>query len=581
MQHPIVLRPTRLITVVIVALFIVPLLLLNVEQNVAHASTLSPHTRKNQHPQFCNALGKTIQASSGAQMYCFGPQRNGAGTPKIDLKKFGSNVDAANPNEDITPAGVRGYGQSETSIASMGKYVVEAWNDSTSFFSVCAPMSKDQGTGYGFSADGGASFVDEGGLPNANCNTSLYEGDPSVEVWSPGGTPYFYISSLFFNSNDPRSFLALAACKVAGTGSSATLSCSQPVVIASSTICHPLQQGVFCTFLDKDYISIDPQRGRLYVSYTEFDFDPTTFIQTTTVELAACDIGTSSGGTGSLGGTAGTPVCNPGANGTVAQPAPAYFVVAPASVCENEGAYPAVDLATGDVYVAYEHNWATNFFDFNCINQPTQNVVSYIPFSCLPLAATSTCSGPAATNGVSIISMDTASIPGYNRFQMNDFPRIAVSSQAGTVSIVWNDAGKHFLGDILLQSFALKTLSAVQQAPVRLNNDTSGGVHMMPALRNADANGKLNVSWYDRRNAPSTTQTDVFAAIGVNPLTSRTPASNLKVTNVPSDWSTNVSDIVPNFGDYTDNYVAGSKLYVAWSDGRLHVPQPFEANLGL
>src|SRR5947209_11584125 len=154
MQHPIVLRPTRLITVVIVALFIVPLLLLNVEQNVAHASTLSPHTRKNQHPQFCNALGKTIQASSGAQMYCFGPQRNGAGTPKIDLKKFGSNVDAANPNEDITPAGVRGYGQSETSIASVGKYVVEAWNDSTGFYSLCAPMSKDQLTGYGFSADG-------------------------------------------------------------------------------------------------------------------------------------------------------------------------------------------------------------------------------------------------------------------------------------------------------------------------------------------------------------------------------------------------------------------------------------------
>jgi hypothetical protein len=73
----------------------------------------------------------------------------------------------------------------------------------------------------------------------------------------------------------------------------------------------------------------------------------------------------------------------------------------------------------------------------------------------------------------------------------------------------------------------------------------------------------------------------VFAAIDVNPLTSETPASNLKVTTVPSDWSTNVSDIVPNFGDYTDNYVAGSKLYVAWSDGRLHVPQPFEANLGL
>ena len=104
---------------------------------------------------------------------------------------------------------------------------------------------------------------------------------------------------------------------------------------------------------------------------------------------------------------------------------------------------------------------------------------------------------------------------------------------------------------------------------------------MMPALRNADANGKLNVSWYDRRNAPSTAQTNVFAALGVDPRATHGPTSNTQVTNVSSDWDNIVSDINPNFGDYTDDYVAGSKLYVAWSDGRLHVPQPFEANVGI
>jgi hypothetical protein len=44
---------------------------------------------------------------------------------------------------------------------------------------------------------------------------------------------------------------------------------------------------------------------------------------------------------------------------------------------------------------------------------------------------------------------------------------------------------------------------------------------------------------------------------------------------------------VPDFGDYTDNaltatgskpYVGGT-LYVAWSDGRTGVPQPFAAHL--
>jgi hypothetical protein len=37
------------------------------------------------------------------------------------------------------------------------------------------------------------------------------------------------------------------------------------------------------------------------------------------------------------------------------------------------------------------------------------------------------------------------------------------------------------------------------------------------------------------------------------------------------------SDIIPNFGDYTDNFAVGSHDYVAWSDGRLGVPQPFMA----
>jgi hypothetical protein len=32
----------------------------------------------------------------------------------------------------------------------------------------------------------------------------------------------------------------------------------------------------------------------------------------------------------------------------------------------------------------------------------------------------------------------------------------------------------------------------------------------------------------------------------------------------------------PNFGDYTDNYLAGSGFWVAW-DGRINDPQPFSA----
>src|SRR5438477_11960187 len=98
---------------------------------VAMASGGHPTTKS----LFCSHLGKTYQASSGAQMYCFGPQPNGAarhkGSPTKTKPNFGSNVDAANPAEDVSAAGVQALGQSEVSIAASGSYVVEAWNDAS------------------------------------------------------------------------------------------------------------------------------------------------------------------------------------------------------------------------------------------------------------------------------------------------------------------------------------------------------------------------------------------------------------------------------------------------------------------
>jgi hypothetical protein len=544
------------------------------------ASAASVPTTKS---KFCSKLGKTIQASSGAQVFCFGAQLNGPAAHRPVTRTFSGNVDAANPAEDVSPAGVQSYGQSETSIAAASHYTVEAWNDATGFFSNCgAPQNKEELTGLGFSANSGASFTDLGGVPNAGCNNDLYEGDPSVEAWTTGGKTYFYVSSLFdptfSNTTDARSKIAMAACVASGQGSSATLSCSQPIIIASSSECLTFPGPppfTFCSFLDKDFLSIDPVHGLLYATFTEFGLSPATVDRE---ELAVCDIGN-----GALGGTPGAPVCTNGASGSQTSPAAPYLVVAPTdpNFCENEGAYPAADLATGDVYVAYEHNWASPLFGGPCASEPVQGVMNFIPHSCLTLPAAS-CSGPAVVNAVNIVSLQGAFIPGYNRFPMNDFPRLAVSDTYSTVSMVWNDGRFHLAGDILMQSMNLGTLGNVTGAPVVLNSDR-GGWHFLPGLRNVNQKGLLNVSWYSRASA-NTALTDVTAAVDVNPRTTATP-HNILVTNVSSDWNAVSSDIFPNFGDYTDNYTigttglnGGSRDFVAWSDGRLGDPQPFEAN---
>jgi hypothetical protein len=533
-------------------------------------------------------------------MFCFGPQPNGPAAAHAPVSRSAgapANVDAASFAEDVSPAGVQADGQSETSIAASGPFVAEEWNDSTTFVSPCpSPMAKEEGSGFGFSANGGTSFTDLGGLPNAQCNKDLLEGDPSVAAYRVGGSTYFYFSSLF---NSPTglglSKIAMNACKVVGSGPGATLSCGQPITVANSTQCQKFKISStrfakFCSFLDKEFIAIDPARGRLYVSYTDFLIKP----PASQVELAVCDIGNASGGPGPAGGTPAAPVCK---NGTLPVPVTSkffqgkpYFVVAQPDPrgCENEGAYPAVDPATGGVYTAYEFNIETNIFLPQCFGAatPTANVMTRTLLSCLPLATFAACGGPKARTSVPVTSLVATFVPGYNRFPVNDFPRLAVSDRFGTVSMVWNDTRFHPLGDILLQSFHKTSLGPVQAHPVVLDRPASGGVHMLPALRTATAAGRLDVTWYSR-STPTTANTNVDGVLGVSPLTTSTPSSNVRITTVASNWLTNVSIIVPNFGDYTDAALTttgtapfvGRTLYVAWSDGRFGVPQPFEAHL--
>ena len=161
---------------------------------------------------------------------------------------------------------------------------------------------------------------------------------------------------------------------------------------------------------------------------------------------------------------------------------------------------------------------------------------------------------------------------------MNDYPRIAVSRPKNAVSVVWNDAANNPLGDILMKSYVLGSLSPIQSKPVALNSDVgSFNWHFLPAVRQASGSGLINVSWFDRRNNPGTALTDVFAALNVDPTATVTPANNVQVNDATSNWLAVSSDIIPNFGDYTDNYLGNSGLYVAWSDGRIGEPQPFNA----
>jgi hypothetical protein len=531
-------------------------------------ATASTHARTSTTKNaICSRLGR-IGVSAGAHMYCQGPVKNSTTSRNSAVLRLSRssttprNVNTARLAEDIAPSGVRAYGQSEQSVAAVGRFVVEAWNDSTGFFvNGCVSKNKEELTGYAFSNNGGRKFSDQGGLPNSLCARNWrFFGDPSVEGWKSGGKTYFYISSLFLNLLTGASDIAMDVCTVNGSGSSATLSCTGPKIVATGVPTGPVAE-----FLDKDFLALDPTRSRLYATFDRFSVTA----PNGQVELAMCDISKPA-----------SPTCYPGGSTT------RYYVVQPPATCEHEGAYPAVDPKTGNVYVAWEFNWETNFVVTDCLSVPTQERLAYVPRSCLTTPK-ATCTSPATQASIKVNSLDTAFIPGFNRTPdsaapASDFPRIAVSDKSKTVTIVWNDAGKHATGDILMQSYRLGAgLTRVQSHPVRLNNK-SGNWVFMPGLRNADRSGLLDVVWFDRRNSNPSCEacTDLYAALKVSPEATTTPTGNVRITNVSSNWNAQSSDIEPNFGDYTDDLVVGKSLYTAWADGRLSDPQPFFARLG-
>src|SRR5215470_4423538 len=174
-------EPTlTVITLLLAIALAMSLGVLTIRPQAAHAALQATLASKSNGHPVCKANGETLELSQGGQMFCNPPQSPTASassrTSRINASSkssFGSNVNAALPQEDVTPSGVQVHGQSETSVAASGPYVVEAWNDGTGFFAPCgSPNNKEELTGFGFSTDGGKTFTDLGGLPNANCNTS-------------------------------------------------------------------------------------------------------------------------------------------------------------------------------------------------------------------------------------------------------------------------------------------------------------------------------------------------------------------------------------------------------------------------
>ena len=140
--------------------------------------------------------------------------------------------------------------QSETAVAASGSLVVAGFNDFIGF-SLPGPLSF---SGVMYSTDGGDSFTYSGRLPAA-AGTEV-RGDPSVAVWTrSAGPPVFFYASLFTNPAGQHSL------------------CIHRSTDGGASWAGPFEIGTAPSgsdFPDREWIAVDPETGRLLVSWTHF-----------------------------------------------------------------------------------------------------------------------------------------------------------------------------------------------------------------------------------------------------------------------------------------------------------------------
>jgi hypothetical protein len=134
---------------------------------------------------------------------------------------------------------------SETAIAILGTNIVAAWNDGKGF------NVSPGGTGYANSTNGGSTFTD-GGVPPVTGPLARHQGDPAIAVDDSGN---YYLADLY---TPDGSTSAVAVTR--GAFSGAVFSFGTPVIVASSAT----------DYLDKEWLTVDPATGIVYVAWTRF-----------------------------------------------------------------------------------------------------------------------------------------------------------------------------------------------------------------------------------------------------------------------------------------------------------------------
>ena len=492
-----------------------------------------------------------------------GPHSSDTGTGRPP--RVGPNIQVNAP-QSFFPFGL--IGRSETTIAASGNgnFLVSGWNDADGFcgppfLAPCTPPPVPGLSGYGWSADGGTTWVD-GGVPFVfGTPAVMTRGDPSLAVGGKGNDKFYYANLGVFVGGP----LGVTAGVTVHSGSfqANAFSWNNATLFQSPNFPND--------FLDKEHIAAR-RRGNVddvYVAVTNFiEVSGIPFFGFGQIEAYSSH---------DSAVTFGRAIVQP--DETLSVPNNEGIV--------NQGPMPAVG-PDGIVYVTWERGW---LFPLPGLGAQAPQIV----------VASSSNGGATWTPRIVVSDICSGALfppGGYNRGTTNDFPRIAVAQSGpnrGRLYVAYQDcrianAGPqsstggfgHWDTDIYVAYSDDQSATWTTQL---VAGGGDGKIQFWPTV-SVQPGGNVDVTYYESvetatpgflGSGPGTSLVDVFWSQSINGGASW--ESPVRVTEVTTNWGATATNIIPNFGDYNTAVSAGNRLFATWADGRNGVPDTFFAKI--
>ncbi|PYQ11732.1 MAG: hypothetical protein DMH00_07515 [Acidobacteria bacterium] len=395
--------------------------------------------------------------------------------------------------------------QSETSIAvrSSDGRLCAGWNDSQHY----ANSPYNSFSGFGYSTDGGATWVDRGALPPITGHINY--GDPDVDFRAADGK-FYYVTidsnglAVHISSDGCANFTQHAQVHVGGMD-------------------------------DKELMAIDngtgsPYNGRLYVVWTDFNDG--------IIKLSRSTDGL----------TWSSPTNLHPVDGRIVQ-----------------GAWPTV-APNGNVFVSWVR-WSS--YPSGPIN--VEVVRSTDGGGTFTQVASPLVGGVNPRDSVSSSSSrcDEPALKGDIRYLPS--PQIEADKNGVLHVVYSRDPDGHNVGDVINVYYRRSTDSgATWGTEVKLNSDSGTNDQFFPTL-SVSKSGTIGVYWYDRRNDTNNLSYQVYRTLSLDGgLTWQANAPVSDGPSPLPTLLPNFDPVVAEcyMGDYNEADADASNLYMIWSDNR-------------